>query len=262
MAFSRKQKKIETLLIVVIGCLLAPACYSFLATVINGYRGQIKIPEWGTYARIILVVLTIFFVSYAFFAEHNIRTKKLEKIRSKGKDPEAVILVAGIASVQYPGFIAFIIFLLGGAVVDVYIFSALSFIGVLVWSSIHRATFKSQISQKEAARPMVGAYTTIIIIMGALFLFSSLFMVFAMLSTSYNSDILTALFMFVMFCDVFFAIGCWITAILRARRSQYALAATRTASVLFLAWIPFGTAAFVYWFGWVRKKEREREEHP
>jgi hypothetical protein len=108
---------------------------------------------------------------------------------------------------------------------------------------------------------MVRAYTAVIIIMGVLYFFSSLLPVFILLSRVYDSVIFTALFIFLIFFYGFFAIGCWITAILRARRSPYALAATRAASVLFLPWIPFGTAAFVYWFGWVRKREREREEH-
>jgi len=261
MAASRKKKKRETFLILVIGALLAPACYSFLATIISEYRRQTETPEWSTYARIILVGLSIFFIVYAFFTEHNIRTKKVEKIRSKGKDPEEVILVFGNALVQYPGFIAFFIFLLGGTVADVYIFSAVSFTGVLAWSWRHRAIFKRPIYQKEATRPMVRAYTAVIIIMGVLYFFSGLLLVFVLLSRVYDFGILTALFIFLIFFYGFFAIGCWITAILRARRSPYALATTGAASVLFLPWIPFGTAAFVYWFGWVRKKEREREEH-
>jgi hypothetical protein len=134
MTVSKEQKKRETSLIVVIGSLLAPACSSFLATIINGYRGQIETPAWSAYARIILVVLTIFFIAYAFFAEQNIRTKKVEKIRTKGRDPEVVILVFGNALVQYPSFIALLIFILGGTVVDVYIYSAVAFIGVLAWS--------------------------------------------------------------------------------------------------------------------------------
>jgi len=54
----------------------------------------------------------------------------------------------------------------------------------------------------------------------------------------------------------FLAIFCLATAVLRFRKSPYALFATNAISILLVVWIPFGTAASVYWFGWVRKKEK------
>ena len=52
----------------------------------------------------------------------------------------------------------------------------------------------------------------------------------------------------------FITAGSWGTAILRFRRSPYALFATGAISIVFLIWFPLGTAAFIYWIGWIRKK--------
>jgi MFS family permease len=257
MTVSSKQKRKNPSFILVIGYLLTPGCSSFLATIINEYRRQIEAPEWITYARIILVALTFFFIAYAFFSEQQIRTKKLEKIRKKGRNPEAAIFIIGSAYFMYPGFIAFFIFILGGTIADVYLFSAVSFIGVLVWSWRQRAIFKRPISKKEAARPMVRAYTIIIIIIGVLSLIAGFLEAFVMLSTTEDSKVLSAVYIFSISIYVFFAIWCWITAILRVRRSPYALATTGAISPIFLFGFPFGTAAFIYWIGWVRKKERQ-----
>ena len=47
-----------------------------------------------------------------------------------------------------------------------------------------------------------------------------------------------------------------VVAILRVRRSELARAATAAVSILLILWFPFGTAAFIWWVGWVRPTER------
>jgi hypothetical protein len=60
------------------------------------------------------------------------------------------------------------------------------------------------------------------------------------------------------FPDAILALACisWFTAFLRVIRSPAALPATRLLSIVLVLWVPFGTAAFVYWLLRVRELER------
>lgn len=50
-----------------------------------------------------------------------------------------------------------------------------------------------------------------------------------------------------------------IAVMLRVRKSPYALFVTQAVSYLLIAWFPFGTACFAYWYIWIRKKEISEE---
>jgi hypothetical protein len=45
-------------------------------------------------------------------------------------------------------------------------------------------------------------------------------------------------------------------AVLRTKRSELARPTTAAVSILLIIWAPFGTAAFIWWIGWVRRRER------
>jgi hypothetical protein len=45
-------------------------------------------------------------------------------------------------------------------------------------------------------------------------------------------------------------------AVLRTKRSDLARPTTAAVSILLIIWAPFGTAAFIWWVGWVRKREK------
>ena len=51
----------------------------------------------------------------------------------------------------------------------------------------------------------------------------------------------------------FFAIT---VAVLRSKKSDLARPTTAAVSILLAMWVPFGTAAFIWWVGWVRRRER------
>jgi len=54
---------------------------------------------------------------------------------------------------------------------------------------------------------------------------------------------------------ILFAATLWV-AILRSRQSPLAGATTAAVSILLIFWVPFGTAMFIWWVGWVRRRER------
>ncbi len=52
---------------------------------------------------------------------------------------------------------------------------------------------------------------------------------------------------------------CILVGVLRVYRSPLAGPTTAALSILLILWAPIGTAAFVYWIGWVRRRERTPE---
>lgn len=267
-----KKANPSTALSLVISFVLALLCYVFLAATINENRGPIEAPEWLTIARVILVALTAYCFAIAFFLERRIRTKKAEKLRKKDRDPELMILICGLGLFLAPTCFALLLFFLGSPVADFYVYAALSFIGIAAWAWRKRALFRfagpdvhhipssetRTISPQGAPSPIVRAYTIVLILMGVLTLVPVITQVLVMTQTPHDSNILIPLFIFMISFNAIITAVCWTAVFLRARRSPYALAATGAVSIMLLFWFPFGTAAFIYWVGWVRKKERQK----
>lgn len=170
----------------------------------------------------------------------------------------------GLALFLIPATVSVMFSEAGAPALDVYVFSAFSCLGVPAWSWYKRALFRvSDQSLQEASEQQPGSlqeisflrsYTVILILLGSvavLLLARRIFVVTRGIDASSGP---VALDMFLVPSYIFLALGCWTAGFLRARRSQYGLAATGAINFL-LIWIPFGTAAFIYWIGWVRKKE-------
>lgn len=179
--------------------------------------------------------------------------------------PELIAFVTGSASFLTPATVGVISFLVGAPATDVYLCSTFSFLGILFWSWRKRALFRASnqypIDVNHAGDfssqtiSLSRSYTIILSLLGMLAL---LFSTSRLISTMQGARPIAgsvSLESFVSVIYVILVLGCWITVFLRARRSPYALAATGVISAALLCWIPFGTAAFIYWIGWVRKKE-------
>lgn len=261
--------------ILTVALLFAPIMYVAVAATIDEKRGPIQAPKWMTIARLVTAGITMCCLALPFFIERNIRAKLAEKARRKGPDPELTILIIGSTVFLAPSGIAVLLFLFGSPIIDVYAYSVFSFLAVAGWSWHQRACFslsdkaklempsretvpEQAISAEEGKFPVVRAYTILLIIVGLL---AFTFLGIKILLITTPPEYYTAsshLYMFWIPFYAFLTMGCWMTAFLRARRSSYALAATGGVSIMLLFFIPFGTAAFVYWLWRVRKKENER----
>lgn len=250
-----KNPFITAILILVL--LFALLIYIALAHTINTSRGPVEPPDWIPLARIILYIFAACCFPLAFLMKRTIREKSAEKIIKKGQDPDASILIVGSALFLAPSCLAFFIFILGGLLTDIYICSVLSFIGIIFWSWYQRAAFK--IDRKSKSRIISSAtrsYTIILILLGFIslcFLAIYIFLIVELLEY-FTAPVSLTLISIPIYA--FFTLGCWGTAIFRFRRSPYALFATKAISIAILCWFPFGTAAFIYWMGWIRKKEK------
>jgi hypothetical protein len=64
------------------------------------------------------------------------------------------------------------------------------------------------------------------------------------------------LYKFLAFAEFTLAFLIAVVAVLRARESPAARTATLALNALWLLWVGVGTAIFIWWFGWIRPKER------
>ncbi len=105
---------------------------------------------------------------------------------------------------------------------------------------------------------LVKAYTVILFTLSGLGLLMVISHVFLIrLMESEGADQLAILVL--QFCQwieaVYFVFGI-VVGLLRVYHSPLARPLTMALSILLIIWPPFGTAAFVYWLGWVRRRER------
>jgi hypothetical protein len=103
-------------------------------------------------------------------------------------------------------------------------------------------------------------YTVVLFALGAVALFNVFSLQFSADIASGNTELTSsqfqALIRFAQATALFLAAAYFAVGILRVRSSSLAPSATALLSVVSLLVFPFGTAAFVYWVGWVRKRER------
>ena len=246
--------------IFIVGLLIAPIFYIAFAHTINANRGPIESPDWLTSARIVIYLFAVCCFALSFLMERQIRRKPTNKIIKEGKDPDFLILIIGLALFLAPSSIAFFLFLFGGLLTDIYICSVLSFIGIVFWSWYQRVVFNIDgKSKSQTISSETRSYTIILILLGFISLGFFALKVFLIANPPeyYTTPVSINIPLIPIYA--FITIGSWGTAILRFRRSPYAPFATGAISVAFLIWVPFGTAAFIYWIGWIRKKERPNE---
>jgi len=74
------------------------------------------------------------------------------------------------------------------------------------------------------------------------------------------NDVVTPILRLVQTIEAILFVLALIVGVLRTYRSPLAPPTTAAVSILLALWVPFGTAAFIYWVGWVRKHERQNAE--
>lgn len=108
-------------------------------------------------------------------------------------------------------------------------------------------------------RPRLSAgYTVYLYVIAVL----ALMMVFShqMILTIVREDVqdaaVTAVLRFLQAFELIIFASALAVAILRSRNSPLAGPTTAAVSILLVIWVPFGTIAFIWWVGWVRRRER------
>jgi len=261
-------------LVFIVAMLYAPICFNFFAHFFNATRQLYEAPDWViNIARPINGVIALLCVVSVFIVERKILTKLPEKSIKQGSDLKFIALLCGAALCEAPAFLAFCFFMLGSSIVDVYIYSALSFAAILAWAWRYRhflltmpvdaehkpITDNALLIPKSSSvntNAMVRPYTVILGILGSI---SFLLLASEIMSVIHPPEDYflgqKEMTMLIIPSYLFFSLSCWITTILRIKKSPLASLATKTTSYILIALVPFGTAAFFYWIGKVRKKE-------
>ena len=267
----KKQNNIPPLVFIV-AFLYAPFVFIAGSNLFNATQQLYEAPDWViNIARPINAVIALLCIVYLFIVERKILTKSPELIK-KGSDPEFLALLCG-GIFNAPACFAFIFFMFGSSIVDVYIYSALSFAAIIAWAWRYRRlllttpvdaehkpiTDNTLIIPKSSSvdtNTMVRPYTIVLGILGSisfLFLASEIMSVIHPPEDYYLGQKEMRIFLISLY--LLFSLSCWITTILRTKKSPLASFATRATSYILIAWFPFGIAAFFYWIGKVRKKE-------
>jgi hypothetical protein len=256
-----KNKNPFLLAVIIVAFVITSLFYLSFSHTINTTRGLIDSPDWLTLARIFLYLFAVCCFASVFLFEKYIIRKSTHKLIKQIKDPD--LLITGLALFLSPASLAFFLFLFGGLSTDIYICSVLSFIGIIFWSWHKRAVFK--INGKRESQTIsseIRLYTIILILLGLIslgFLTVKIFLIVK--SPVYYTAPVSIDILFIPIY-AFITLGSWGTAILRFRKSTYALFATEAISIILLIWFPFGTASFIYWIGWIRKKEKHNSTLP
>lgn len=245
--------------------LFAPLIFSFLAGFVTERRNPTAFPAWINYVRVLPVGLAMVAPALASFIERHISSLPAQELSQRTENLELIAFVTCSSSFLSPATVSVISFLAGAPAMDVYLSSAYSFLGVSFWSWRKHALFRApaedpkDIGQRHHASPKTvlfsRGYTILLRLLGAAalsFLIPKLILITYGLRPSTGS---VSLEIFVSAIYLILAVVCWITARLRTRSSSYAIAATGAISFMLLCWFPLGTAAFIYWIGWVRKTE-------
>jgi hypothetical protein len=267
-----KKKNLKNPLILALAFLVGPLSYSFIAATINQKRGPIDVPGWIGFARIITVALSIAIIAFLYILNRRTREKAASKTKNEGIDTEVKSLSWGLGVLISPTIAAFINFLLGAPVVDVYACSAFSLLAIGIWfwcrravliAGIPKVVYKPSLEGQPAKMiPLkmgktvsVRSYTVVLFILGVFGVLSIIFEIF-LLSDSIGVSQPPIFLIKIPFYAII-TLGCWIAAFLRLRKSPYALYVTSTISIVLLFFFPLGTAAFIYWRWRVRKRENQ-----
>jgi len=261
-------------LVFIVAFLYAPLILIFASNFLNTTLQLYEAPDWAiNIARPINGVIALLCIVYLFIVERKILTKSPELIK-KGVDQELIALLCGAILLEFPACLAFFFFMFGSSIVDVYIYSALSFAAIIAWAWRYRRlllTMPADAKHKHITdntllipksssvntNAMVRPYTVVLGIIGSI---SFLFLASEIMSVIHPPEdyyYLGQKEMTILTISLYllFSLSCWITTILRTKKSPFASLATRATSYILIAWFPFGTAAFFYWIGKVRKKE-------
>ena len=241
--------------------LFVPLLYSFVASLHSERRGPTETSDWIIYVRGISIVVALVVPALALLVVSQFQRLSGDPSPQQQFNLDFIAFLAGSALFLAPATISVIASIAGAPTTDVYFFSLYSFLGVLLWSWYKRALFRIDIEiPGENTGPPQGisflrTYSIILILLGilaSLFLALQIFIVVREINPEHRS---VSLDTFWILYYTLIVLGCWLVVVLRARKSQYALAATIFITVTVFSWIPLGTAAFIYWLGWVRKKE-------
>jgi hypothetical protein len=193
------------------------------------------------------------------FINRHIRAKETSKMSSSGLDPEKVLLLLDLSLLLAPALIVLILSFLGYPIIDVYLYSYSIFVVMALWLfwkwKIFWTNTISKLPNREPQNDSVKSYTVVLVIMSILALAFLSLKVILIVSPpeGYNEPLQWNLPWALI--NLFLLTSCIVTIILRLINSPSASDVTAFISVLLAFWVPFGTAAYIYWRFKIKPRE-------
>jgi hypothetical protein len=250
--------------VAIVGLIFTPLVFAFSATEINKLHLSVGLPFSLPAARILSVTVTILILISIPFINRYVRIKDAEKMRMQQIDPELVLLLLNVAMLLFPVMSVLFLFFVGLPANDVYFYSYPSFILMLGLLIQKRRTFWPDETDKTTIPPdsqlpslikITRSYTVVLSVLAILaILFLSLKIILMVNPPQeYTEPFYVNLPLALIYALLI--IGCILTIISRLRNSQQAVELTALTSLVLAYWIPFGTAAYIYWRMKIKPKE-------
>ena len=112
----------------------------------------------------------------------------------------------------------------------------------------------------QTDRRFVKAYTVYLFVLAvlALMMVFSHQMLLEIMVANGDNVVIRAVFRYLQAIEAVVFLSALAVAMLRTRGSDLAAPTTAALSIFLVMWFPLGTAAFIWWVGWVRRSEREK----
>ncbi len=259
------QDKAHSFRLAIVGILFMPLLFAFSAAKINQMHEHIlpaSLPFTVHNSRILcLVVALLSLVALPFINRYSL--KDTDKLREQQIDPRLLLILLDVAALLLPVMCVLFLFFLGLPGNDVQFYAYPSFllmIGLLFWK---RGTFWYDYADKAASVSMspatvINCKKSYTIVLCSLIVLSTLFLVLKIvLMINPPQEYADPLFVNLPWAIIYalLVIGCSVAVVLRLRNSEYAFEMTSLTSVIIAYWIPFGTAAYLYWRIKIKPKE-------
>jgi hypothetical protein len=257
------QDKAHSLRLAIIGLLFMPLVFAFSAAKINQmHLLTTSLPFTIHNSRILCIVVALLsLISIPFINRYSV--KDADKLREQQIDPQLVLILLDVTILLLPVMCVLFLFFLGLPVNDVQFYAYPSFllmIGLLIWK---RRSFWYDYADKAAFRSTTPStiidnkksYTIVLFVLGVLATLFLLLKIVLMINPpqEYAAPLFVNLPWVIIYALL--VIGCSVTIMLRLRNSKYAFEITSLTSVIVAYWIPFGTAAYLYWRMKIKPKE-------
>ena len=117
--------------------LLLPPFFSWLVSPGGRIPGQPE-PSWLHTALVVLAAYAALLLAAPFLLEHGLRGAAAQQVRSRGKEPRAVILLTAIVGTCGLTPLAFFLVVAGGPTLLVYVTSIVAEASTVYWAWCYR----------------------------------------------------------------------------------------------------------------------------
>ncbi len=256
------QDKAHRLRLGIVGLLFMPLVFAFSAAKINQMHLLPTSPLFTIQNSRILCIVVAFLslASIPFINRYGI--KDPDKLREQQIDPQLILILLDMTMLLLPFMCVLLLFFLGLPGNDVQFYAYPSFLlmlGLLFWK---RRSFwhdhVDKVAFRSTATSNVNSQKSYTVVLCFLAVLATLFLILKIvLMINPPQEYAEPFFVNLPWAMIYalLVIGCFVTIILRLSNSQYAFEITSLTSVIVAYWIPFGTAAYLYWRMKIKPKE-------